>query len=80
MADLLWYGGLTGMAVSLLVLLILLPVFRKKVLYQPCRYRLIQHLSISYMVSTRARTTAISARVIRVRGESIPPEVPLMTP
>lgn len=52
----------------------------KKVLYQPCRYRLIQHLSISYMVSTRARTTAISARVIRVRGESIPPEVPLMTP
>ncbi len=30
MADLLWYGGLTGMAVSLLVLLILLPVFRKK--------------------------------------------------
>ncbi len=30
MADLLWYGGLAGMAVSLLVLIILLPVFRKK--------------------------------------------------
>ena len=30
MADLLWYGGLAGMAASLLVLIILLPVFRKK--------------------------------------------------